>query len=113
MMTSAAPTKFRFDLDLGHRQERNTVLTETAIATLLDNACEEDRREGLAEGERGAAVRAAQAIAEADLVLGIGVRAGTGPAQELLKSAGDRALLLNRSPSAPSAPAADNFIFYI
>jgi acetolactate synthase I/II/III large subunit len=38
---------------------------------------------------------AAQAIAEADLVLGIGVRADTGPAQELLKEAGDRALLIN------------------
>jgi acetolactate synthase-1/2/3 large subunit len=38
---------------------------------------------------------AAQAIDEADLVLGIGVRAGTGPAQELLKAAGDRALLIN------------------
>ena len=69
MMTSAAPTKFRFDLDLGHRQERNTVLTETAIATLLANAREEGRREGLAEGERGAAVRAAQAIANAATAL--------------------------------------------
>lgn len=38
---------------------------------------------------------AAEAIAEADLVLGIGVRAGTGPAQELAKSAGDRLLLIN------------------
>ena len=69
MMSSAAPTKFRFDLDLGHRQERNTVLTETAIATLLANAREEGRREGLAEGERGAAVRAAQAIANAATAL--------------------------------------------
>lgn len=69
MMTSAAPTKFRFDLDLGHRQERNTVLTETAIATLVANAREEGRREGLAEGERGAAVRAAQAIANAATAL--------------------------------------------
>jgi acetolactate synthase-1/2/3 large subunit len=38
---------------------------------------------------------AAQAIAEADVVLGIGVRAETGPAQELLKEAGDRVLLIN------------------
>ena len=40
MMTSAAPTKFRFDLDLGHRAERNAVMTETAIATLVANARE-------------------------------------------------------------------------
>jgi acetolactate synthase-1/2/3 large subunit len=38
---------------------------------------------------------AARALAEADLILGIGVRAGTGPAQELLKEVGDRALLIN------------------
>ncbi len=38
---------------------------------------------------------AAAALAEADLVLGIGVRAGTGPAQDLIKEAGDRVLLLN------------------
>lgn len=69
MMSSAAPTKFRFDLDLGHRQERNAVMTETAIATLVANAREEGRREGLAEGERTAAVRAAQAIADAATAL--------------------------------------------
>lgn len=69
MMTSAAPTKFRFDLDLGHRQERNAVMTETAIAALVANAREEGRREGLAEGERTAAVRAAQAIADAATAL--------------------------------------------
>ena len=63
MMTSAAPTKFRFDLDLGHRAERNAVMTETAIATLVANAREEGRREGLAEGQRDASVKAAQAIA--------------------------------------------------
>ena len=38
---------------------------------------------------------ATEAIAEADLVLGIGVRAGTGPAQDLVQSAGDRLLLIN------------------
>ena len=35
-MTGAAPAKFRFDLDLGHRQERNSVMTESAIAALVD-----------------------------------------------------------------------------
>lgn len=63
MMTQAAPTKFRFDLDLGHRQERNTVITESGLAGLIANARAEGRAEGLAEGERTATVRAAQAIA--------------------------------------------------
>ena len=64
-MTGAAPAKFRFDLDLGHRQERNAVLTETAMATLVANARAEGRREGIAEGERSAAAKAAQRIAQA------------------------------------------------
>ena len=64
-MTGPAPAKFRFDLDLGHRQERNSVMTETAIAMLIANAHDEGRREGLAEGERAATVKAAQVIAKA------------------------------------------------
>jgi flagellar assembly protein FliH len=63
MMTSAAPTKFRFDLDLGHRQERNTVITESGLAALVANARAEGRAEGLAEGEKTATVKAAQVIA--------------------------------------------------
>ena len=64
-MTQAAPTKFRFDLDLGHRQERNRVITESGLAGLIADARAEGRAEGLAEGERTATVRAAQAIAVA------------------------------------------------
>ncbi len=60
---TAAPAKFRFDLDLGHRQERNSVLTESAMAALVANARAEGWREGVAEGERGAAVRAAESLA--------------------------------------------------
>jgi flagellar assembly protein FliH len=65
MMTGTAPAKFRFDLDLGHRQERNSVMTDTAIAMLIANAHDEGRREGLAEGERAGSVKAAQIIARA------------------------------------------------
>jgi flagellar assembly protein FliH len=67
MMTGAAsaPAKFRFDLDLGHRQERNAVMTESAIATLVANARNEGRLEGIAEGERSAAAKAAQTLAKA------------------------------------------------
>ncbi len=62
---SAAPAKFRFDLDLGHGQDRNAVLSESAVAVLLANARAEGHREGVAEGERSANVRAAQAIVHA------------------------------------------------
>lgn len=54
-MTATAPAKFRFDLDLGFRQERNSVLTDSALATLVANARAEGRTEGLAERERSAA----------------------------------------------------------
>lgn len=58
---SAAPAKFTFDLDLGRRQERNSVVTETAMALLLEEARREGREAGLAEGERTAIANAAKA----------------------------------------------------
>src|SRR3569833_2133214 len=42
---TGAPAKFRFDLDLGHREERNSVLTESAMAALVGNARAEAVRE--------------------------------------------------------------------
>ena len=62
---TAAPAKFRFDLDLGHRQERNSVLTESALAAIVTNARAEGYRDGLAEGERNAVVKAAERLAAA------------------------------------------------
>ena len=62
---SAAPAKFRFDLDLGHRAERNSVLTESAMATLVANARAEGHQQGFAEGQRSATVAAAQRLASA------------------------------------------------
>lgn len=62
---SATPARFRFDLDLGHRQERNSVLTESAMTALVANVRAEGWREGFAEGERTAAARAADALAAA------------------------------------------------
>ena len=64
-MSSASPARFRFDLDLGNRAERSSVITETGLAALVAEAREQGRVEGLAEGERTAAARAAQAIAKA------------------------------------------------
>lgn len=64
-MSAAAPVKFRFDLDLGHREERNSVLTESALAALISNARAEGYRDGLAEGQRAQAVKAAERLAQA------------------------------------------------
>ena len=62
---SAAPAKFQFDLDLGHRQERNTVLTDTALARLVANARAEGKQEGFADGQRDIVAQAAVRLAEA------------------------------------------------
>jgi flagellar assembly protein FliH len=63
-MTST-PAKFRFDLDLGHRQERNTVVTETGLATLIASARAEGRAEGLAEAQTSNTARAVEQLASA------------------------------------------------
>src|SRR4051794_2938923 len=62
---AAVPAKFRFDLDLGHRQERNTIVTESGLAMLISAARSEGKTEGLAEKERGDAVRQADRLATA------------------------------------------------
>jgi flagellar assembly protein FliH len=62
---TATPAKFRFDLDLGHRQERNAVLTETAMTALVNTARAEGYQDGLAEGQKAAAAKAAERLAQA------------------------------------------------
>lgn len=62
---TAAPAKFRFDLDLGHREERNSVVTESAMAALVGNARADGYRDGLAEGQHAAVVKAAERLAAA------------------------------------------------
>ena len=64
-MTAAAPAKFRFDLDLGHREERSSVLSDGALAQLVNAARTEGFQQGLGEGERTATVRAAERLAAA------------------------------------------------
>ena len=66
---TAAPAKFRFDLDLGHRQEKNSVLTESALAAIVSNARAEGYRDGLAEGQQASVVKAAERLAHAAEVL--------------------------------------------
>ena len=60
---TAAPAKFRFDLDLGHRQERNSVLTDSALTALVNSARAEGYQDGIAEGTRSATARAAERLA--------------------------------------------------
>src|SRR3569833_2329211 len=62
---TAAPAKFRFDLDLGHRQERNSVITERALAAMISTARAQGYNDGLADGERAAVVRVAERMAHA------------------------------------------------
>jgi flagellar assembly protein FliH len=66
---TAAPAKFRFDLDLGHREERNSVITESALAAMISNARAQGYNDGLADGERAAVVRVAERMAHAAEVL--------------------------------------------
>jgi flagellar assembly protein FliH len=66
---TAAPAKFRFDLDLGHRQERNSVITDSALAAMISNARAEGYADGLADGERASVVKAAERMAHAAEVL--------------------------------------------
>jgi len=68
-MTAGAPAKFRFDLDLGHREERNSVLTESALAAVVSTARAEGYADGLAEGQRSAVVKAAERLAHAAEIL--------------------------------------------
>ncbi|MEO6394871.1 MAG: flagellar assembly protein FliH [Devosia sp.] len=62
---AATPTKFTFDLDLGRRQERNALITETAMAAMLAKARAEGYQQGLTEGERAHSVEAARRLAAA------------------------------------------------
>lgn len=62
---ASAPAKFNFDLDLGRPRERNSLVTESAMTTLLDDARTAGRAEGFAEGERSAMASAARQLATA------------------------------------------------
>ncbi len=80
---SAAPARFTFDLDLGRRQERNSVVTETAMAELLAQAREEGFAAGRAEGERDAVAIAAKSEAAHAEALAIQVAAFTASVDDV------------------------------
>ncbi|WP_055046070.1 FliH/SctL family protein [Devosia sp. A16] len=94
---SAAPAKFTFDLDLGRRQERNSLVTETAMAALIEEARREGREAGLAEGERTAVARAAKAEAAAAEALAVRVAAMAGGMDDAKKQTIAEAIELSLS----------------
>ena len=61
----ASPARFNFDLDLGTPRSHSAVISENAMAGLIEAAREEARAAGIAEGERTAAARAAKQLAAA------------------------------------------------
>ncbi len=84
---TAAPARFTFDLDLGRQNERNSVVTETALSAMLAAAREEGLAAGRVEGERSALARAAQAEAAHSEALAIQVAAFTASVDDVRKQA--------------------------
>ena len=82
---SAAPARFTFDLDLGRREERNAVVTETAMSAMLEAAREDGFAAGRAEGERTALAAAAKAEAAHAEALAMQVAAFTATIDDVRK----------------------------
>ena len=83
----AAPAKFTFDLDLGHpRERREPVVSETAVASLLEDARTAARAEGFAQGEQSAMASAARQIANAANTLADHVAAFAASVEDAKKS---------------------------
>lgn len=61
----ANPARFTFDLDLGSPRSHSAVISENAMASLIEAAREEARAAGMAEGERNATARAAKQLTAA------------------------------------------------
>lgn len=82
---TAALARFTFDLDLGRHEERNSVVTETAMSSMLAAARAEGFAAGRVEGERNAVAKAAQAEAAHAEALAIQVAAFTASVDDLRK----------------------------
>jgi len=82
---SAVPAKFTFDLDLGRPRDVNSV-SESAMASLLEDARAAGRAEGFAEGERSAVAAAARQLASAASSLADRVSAFSASVEDAKKS---------------------------
>ncbi|MDB5540266.1 MAG: hypothetical protein JWQ89_1993 [Devosia sp.] len=96
-MSAAAPAKFTFDLDLGRRQERNSLVTESAMAALLEDARREGFESGLAEGERTTIAKAARAEAASAEMLAVRVAAMAASIDDARKQSIAEAVTLSLS----------------
>jgi flagellar assembly protein FliH len=83
---SVAHAKFTFDLDLGRREEKNRLLTESAMATLLADARTAGYSEGFAAGEQGVNAKAAKQLAAAAGALGDRVAAFAASLDDMKKT---------------------------
>lgn len=83
---SAAPAKFTFDLDLGRREEKNRLLTESAMAAMLADARAAGFAEGFAAGEDGVNAKAAKQLSAAAASLADRVAAFAAAHDDLKKT---------------------------
>jgi flagellar assembly protein FliH len=82
---AAVPAKFTFDLDLGRPRDVKSV-SESAMASLLEDARAAGRAEGFAEGERSAVAAAARQLASAASSLADRVSAFSASVEDAKKS---------------------------
>jgi flagellar assembly protein FliH len=85
-MTATAPAKFTFDLDLGRREEKNRLLTESSVQTMLADARNAGFAEGIAAGEQGVTAKAARQLTAAANALGDRVAAMAASLDDMKKS---------------------------
>ncbi len=83
---SAAPARFTFDLDLGRREEKNRLVTEGTIASIVSEARAAGFAEGFAAGENGATAKAARRLAEAAEAIGDRVAGHTAAIDDLRRA---------------------------
>lgn len=83
---SASPQRFTFDLDLGRREEKNRVLSESAVAALLAEARRAGHAEGVAAGEQTVNANAARQLAAAAEALGDRVAAMAAAVDDVRKT---------------------------
>jgi flagellar assembly protein FliH len=83
---SVAPARFTFDLDLGRREDSNGLVTESAVARLLDEAREAGFTAGFEAGEQGVNAKAAKQLAAAAGALGDRVAALAAAVDDIRKS---------------------------
>lgn len=68
-MSVIAPARFTFDLDLGRREERNSVVTESHMATMLADARTAGFAEGFAAGEQSVSAKSAKQMSAAAIAI--------------------------------------------